>query len=147
MKFNWPIGLVIFFVLFIGSLIFVVYQSSKVHDSLVVENYYEEDINYQKMYDKKQNTANLKIKAKAEYDRANQQIKVTFPIDSISVTSGQILLYNPYSANSDVKYDVNIGTGAEYLIKLEDVKPGRWKLKMDWKHGDKEYFQEEEVIL
>ncbi|MFN8338323.1 MAG: FixH family protein [Saprospiraceae bacterium] len=147
MKFNWPIGLVAFFILFIGSLVFVVYQSTKVHDSLVVENYYEEDINYQSMYDKKQNVALLAVKAKAEHDKANQQIKVTFPVDSVSGTSGHILLYNPYSAESDVKYDINIGKDAVYLIDTKDIKPGRWKLKMDWKQGDKEYYQEEEVIF
>ena len=147
MKFNWATGLTIFFILFIGMLIFIVYQSRQVHDSLVVENYYDEDINYQSHYDKKQNTADLMVKVKTEYNRESKEIIITFPIDSVSVTSGQILLYNPYSEKSDVKYDFNLGTEGIYKLPVEKIKQGRWKLKMDWKQGDKTYYQEEEIII
>jgi nitrogen fixation protein FixH len=147
MKFNWATGLSIFFIIFIGMLIFIVYQSRQVHDSLVVENYYDEDINYQSHYDKKQNTADLEVKVKSEYNRENKEVIITFPIDSISVTSGQILLYNPYSEKSDVKYDFNLGKEAIYKIPVDKIKSGRWKLKIDWKRGEKTFYQEEEIII
>jgi nitrogen fixation protein FixH len=147
MKFNWATGLTIFFILFVGTLIFVVYQSTQVHDSLVVENYYDEDINYQSHYDKKQNTADLAIKVKTEYNRDAKEIVITFPIDSVSATSGQILLYNPYSEKSDVKYDFNLGNDAIYRLPVDKIKAGRWKLKIDWKRGEKTFYQEEEIII
>ena len=137
MKFNWGTGLVIFFILFVGTLVFVMYQSSQVHDSLVVKDYYEEDINYQQHYDKKQNTADLSIKVKAEYIKENKEVVLTFPTDSVSITSGKILLYNPYSEFSDVKYDFNLGKAATYTFPVDKVKSGRWKIKIDWKQGDK----------
>ncbi|MBK8052369.1 MAG: FixH family protein [Saprospiraceae bacterium] len=147
MKFNWGTGLVIFFILFVGTLAFVLYQSSQVHDSLVVKNYYDEDINYQQHYNKKQNTADLAIKVKSEYKKENKEVVLTFPTDSSSVTSGKILLYNPYSEYSDVKYDFDLGKGATYTFPVDKVKPGRWKIKINWQQGDKEYYQEEEIVL
>ena len=147
MKFNWGTGLVIFFILFVGTLAFVLYQSSQVHDSLVVKNYYDEDINYQQHYNKKQNTADLDIKVRAEYKKENKEVVLTFPTDSVSITSGKILLYNPYSEFSDVKYDFNLGKETIYKIPVDQIKPGRWKIKIDWKQGDKEYYQEEEILL
>jgi nitrogen fixation protein FixH len=147
MKFNWATGLTIFFIAFVGTLVFVVYQSTQVHDSLVVENYYDEDINYQSHYDKKQNTAELFVKVKTEYNRDAKEIMITFPIDSVSATSGQILLYNPYSEKSDVKYNFNLGGGAIYRLPVDKIKAGRWKLKIDWKHGNKNYYHEEEIII
>lgn len=147
MKFNWATGLIIFFSLFIGALIFIVYQSTQVHDSLVVQNYYDEDINYQSHYDKKQNTADLAVKVKTEYNTTNKEVIITFPIDSVSVTSGQILLYNPYSEKSDVKYDFNLGKEGNFRLPVDKIKQGRWKLKMDWKQGNKTYYQEEEIII
>ena len=147
MKFNWGTGLVIFFILFVGTLVFVMYQSSNVHDSLVVKDYYEEDINYQQHYDKKQNTADLSIKVKAEYIKENKEVVLTFPMDPISGISGKILLYNPYSEFSDVKYDFDLGKETTYKIPVDKVKPGRWKIKIDWKQGTKEYYQEEEILL
>lgn len=147
MKFNWATGLTIFFILFVGTLVFVVYQSTQVHDSLVVENYYDEDINYQSHYDKKQNTADLAIKVKIEYHKETKEVLITFPIDSVSVTSGKILLFNPYSNKSDVTYDFNLGKQAVYKLPVDKVKSGRWKIKIDWKRGEKTFYQEEEIII
>ncbi|MBK8349032.1 MAG: FixH family protein [Saprospiraceae bacterium] len=147
MKFNWATGLTIFFTLFVATLAFILYQSRQVHDSLVVENYYDEDLNYQSHYDKKQNTADLTVKVKMEYNREAGQILITFPIDSVSVTSGTILLFNPYSNKSDVKYDFNLGKEATYKLPVKNIKPGRWKLKIDWKRGEKLFYQEEEIVI
>jgi nitrogen fixation protein FixH len=147
MKFNWATGLTIFFILFVGTLVFVLYQSRQVHDSLVVKNYYDEDINYQQHYDKKQNTADLAIKVTINYNKEAKEVVIAFPIDSVSITSGQILLYNPYSEYSDVKYDFNLGKDAVYKLSVDKIKAGRWKLKIDWKRGDKAYYQEEEIII
>jgi len=147
MKFNWATGLTIFFIIFIGTLIFIVYQSSKVHDSLVVQNYYDEDINYQVHYDKKQNTANLPVKVKTEYDNVSKMVIITFPADSISDITGQILFFNPFSEYSDVKYDFDLGKDNVYRIPTDKVKAGRWRLKIDWKRGNTSYYQEEELII
>ncbi|HMT52285.1 MAG TPA: FixH family protein [Saprospiraceae bacterium] len=147
MKFNWATGLTLFFILFIGTLVFVVYQSTQVHDSLVVENYYEEDINYQKHYDKRQNTADLSVKVLVDYNKSNQEILFTFPVDSLSSASGKILLYNPYSEKSDVNYDIKTDANGSFKIPIKDVKSGRWKLKIDWITGSKSYYQEEEIII
>ncbi|MBK9580449.1 MAG: FixH family protein [Saprospiraceae bacterium] len=147
MKFNWATGLTLFFILFIGTLVFVVYQSTQVHDSLVVENYYEEDINYQKHYDKRQNTADLSVKVLVDYNKSDQEILFTFPVDSLSSASGKILLYNPYSEKSDVNYDIKTDANGSFKIPIKDVKSGRWKLKIDWITGSKSYYQEEEIII
>ena len=147
MKFNWATGLTLFFILFIGTLVFVVYQSTQVHDSLVVENYYEEDINYQKHYDKRQNTADLSVKVLVDYNKSNQEILFTFPVDSLSSASGKILLYNAYSEKSDVNYDIKTDANGSFKIPIKDVKSGRWKLKIDWITGSKSYYQEEEIII
>ena len=147
MKFNWATGLTLFFILFIGTLVFVVYKSTQVHDSLVVENYYEEDINYQKHYDKRQNTADLSVKVLVDYNKSNQEILFTFPVDSLSSASGKILLYNPYSEKSDVNYDIKTDANGSFKIPIKDVKSGRWKLKIDWITGSKSYYQEEEIIF
>lgn len=147
MKFNWATGLTIFFIIFVGTLIFVVYQSRQVHDSLVVKDYYEEDINYQQHYDKKQNTADLAVKVITEYNKEKKEVIFTFPIDSISSISGKILLYNPYSEYSDQKFDFDLGKDSVYKLPVDNVKAGKWKLKIDWKRGDKEYYQEEVVVI
>lgn len=91
------------------------------HDSLVVENYYEEDINYQKHYDKRQNTADLSVKVLVDYNKSNQEILFTFPVDSLSSASGKILFYlpNPYSEKSDVNYDIKTDANGSFKIPIK----------------------------
>ena len=59
MKFNWGTGIAIFLILFIGALIWVLYQSRQVDNSLVSDTYYQEDLMYQKKYEKLENYAKL----------------------------------------------------------------------------------------
>ncbi|MFZ1749682.1 MAG: FixH family protein [Saprospiraceae bacterium] len=147
MKINWPIGLTIFFILFVATLIFILYQSRQVEDSLVMQDYYEEDIKYQAQYDKKQNTADLDVKVRVAYKSQEKVIMLIFPMDSTSQISGQILLYNPVSDKSDVKMDFNLGSKSTYLIPTDKLSSGRWKVKIDWKNGDKPFYQEEEIFI
>jgi hypothetical protein len=44
MKFNWGTGIAIFYIIFVVSLVFQVFKSRQYDHSLVVDNYYEEDI-------------------------------------------------------------------------------------------------------
>ena len=71
----------------------------------------------------------------------------TWALPQIIKSSLDSMLYNPYTEFSDVKYDFNLGKKAVYILPVDKIKSGRWKLKMDWKRGDKAYYQEEEIIL
>ena len=52
MKINWGTGIFIFYSLFVGALVFQLVKSFQYDNSLVVENYYEKDLNYQEQYNK-----------------------------------------------------------------------------------------------
>ena len=146
---SWGHGVIIAlftFIVFILSMLFL-FPNGQKNSEMVTENYYEEDINYQKHYDKRQNTADLSVKVLVDYNKSNQEILFTFPVDSLSSASGKILLYNPYSEKSDVNYDIKTDANGSIKIPIKDVKSGRWKLKIDWITGSKSYYQEEEIII
>lgn len=147
MKFNWGTGLAIFITLFIGALIFVLIQSTKYTESLVIENYYEEDLSYQQMMEKKQNTVSLTEKVKLIYNREEKNIYLYFPEDAVGLIDGNVLLYNPLSDKLDVKYDFNLGSDIEYIIPTKDLQTGKIKVKIDWNRAGKSYYQEEELII
>ena len=60
MKFNWGTGITLFYITFMFTMIFMVYQSTLVERNLVVENYYEKDLQYQSHLDKLKNSSTLK---------------------------------------------------------------------------------------
>lgn len=149
MKWNWGTGLFVFFVLFVGILAFVLYQSTQVDNALVMDNYYEEDLNYQSHYEKKQNTASLSEKVLVSYDHEKNELHLKFP-DTIAAESGiagNVWLYRPSDKGQDIHHDFQLLNELEWTKQIGKLENGRWKVKIDWKAGSRPYFQEEEIIL
>ena len=68
MKINWGTGIVIAFGLFMTFILYFVFKvqsDSKYDNELVVEEYYKQEIGFQKEIDKKQNAQNLAEKVNA----------------------------------------------------------------------------------
>ena len=147
MKFNWGTGLTIFFIIFVSTLVFVLYQAFQQDNSLVMDNYYEEDIKYQQQYDKIKNTSELTTKVKLDFDSAKGEISLTFPLDSMAITTGIVLVYHPAEKSADKKYDFNLNQTNVYQIKLDKMTKGRIKVKIDWERAGVKYYQEEEIII
>ncbi len=147
MRFNWGTGLTIFFILFIATLGFVLFKSRQVENSLVMDNYYDEDLKYQEHYDKLTNTSALKIGVKIENDKQTGKVSIVFPGDSTSVVKGTALLYNPASQKADVKYDFELKKSLQYFIPVDTLSKGKWKIKLDWTQDGKPYYYEETIII
>lgn len=147
MKFNWGTGLTIFFIIFVSTLVFVLYQAFQQDNSLVMDNYYEEDIKYQQQYDKIKNTSELTTKVKVDFDGAKGEILLTFPPDSTAITTGNVWVYHPADKSADTKYDFSLSKTNMYQIKVDQMSKGRLKVKIDWERAGVKYYQEEEIII
>ena len=147
MKFNWGTGLTIFFIIFVSTLVFVLYQAFQQDNSLVMDNYYEEDIKYQQQYDKIKNTSELTTKVKVDFDGAKGEILLTFPPDSTAITTGNVWVYHPADKSADTKYDFSLNKTNVYQIKVDQMTKGRLKVKIDWERAGVKYYQEEEIII
>ncbi|HRO07597.1 MAG TPA: FixH family protein [Saprospiraceae bacterium] len=147
MRINWGTGIGIFIVVFITTLAYVLYKSTQYKESLVVDKYYEEDLAYQQVMNKKQNTAELPQKIKLKYAESEKKIIIIFPTDSLHSIEGSILMYNPVSDKLDVKYEYNLGLDSMYIIPTADLKTGKYRIKIDWQRGDKKYYQEDVILI
>lgn len=147
MKINWGTGIAIFIITFIGALIFVVYKSTQYSESLVIDNYYEEDLAYQKVMEKKQNTAQLPSSVKVSYNDTEKVIVLVFPADSVHIIKGNVLLFNPISNKLDVKIDFNLGMDSTHNIPVKDMQRGKYRVKIDWEMNDIKYYQEEVIVI
>lgn len=147
MKFNWGTGITIFFLLFICTLAFVLYQSTLQDESLVATNYYEKDLHYQDHYDKLTNTSLLKTKLIVEHDDKYQLITITFPTDITLTAKGIVTLYHPALKSSDMTYDFTLLETNIYTIPTGKLSKGRWKVQIEWTNDSIDYYQEEEIII
>ncbi|WP_367389559.1 FixH family protein [Lewinella sp. LCG006] len=146
-EFNWGTGIFVFYVLFASVLFFSVYESTKVDHSLVVDNYYEEDLAYQNQYDRLANSAQLKEPLGMKWQRDEKQLLLTFPKDLAATTTGQVAFYRPDDKSMDWQLPIALNDAGEMNVQMAKLPVGRWKVKVYWDAAGTPYFAEKIVDL
>jgi len=99
MKINWGTGIVISIVLFMIFILYFVYQSltPEYTHELVSEDYYKDELHYQKEIDKLNNA--VKLKSKISLMNSDKGITIQFP-DSINYQDVKgIISFQRYSSS------------------------------------------------
>ena len=124
-KFHWGHGIAVFYCFFVAVLIYALISSFGVDHSLVVEDYYQEDLEYQSRYEKESNAINNQD-IEVNYDASLKQILLEFKeIESISGTAH---FYRPSDKSKDFKVSV---TKVNQSISTEKIIGGKWIIKLD----------------
>lgn len=143
MKFNWGHGITLFYVVFVCVLATVLVKSFSVDHSLVVDDYYAQDLRYQQRYDKKANAIHAGAnKVDVALDSETKMLSIDINADKLS--QGQVQLYRPSDKSQDFvkQLDSNLTQ-----ISTKDMMKGRWILKMEWKDLNKEYYTEQSIYI
>lgn len=140
-KINWGQGIAIFYVLFASVLITALVASRGVDHSLVVDDYYAQDLAYQNQYNKTTNTIR-ENKVKVQYDR--QAAKLTLDFKEAQHIKGEVQFYRPSDKSLDFTRQID-----HHLMNISthELVGGKWKVKVDWTEGDQAYYWEETVYL
>lgn len=144
MKFNWGTGIALFYGLFAAVLIFAVISSTTHNNSLVVDNYYEEDLKYQEHYDKLANALHADVDVKL--DNKNSLVKLQFP-ESDADISGEVHFFRPSDETKDFKITVGTNEGGSQVVPTAGLANGLWKVKINWSAAGKQYYSEETIVL
>ncbi len=146
MKFNWGTGITLFYASFMAILLFFVVKTTTHDNSLVMENYYEQDLKYQSHYDRVLNTQELEQQVAFKINNAAQNIEVQFP-DEMKKITGSIQLFRPSTKHRDVFLNLKINADGIMIFPTKQLKSGRWKIKMNWQNGEREYYSEKDIEL
>lgn len=146
MKFNWATGIVTGMALFIGFILFLVYQMTTKkgfdHD-LVTEEYYAKEIEYQREIDAEKNTQNL-MQA-IESKKVENGWELTFPPElQPSKIKGKLFLYRPSNEKLDKELPIHL-SNARLLIPDKYLLAGRWNITMEWEYEGEWYMYKEEI--
>lgn len=146
-KINWGTAMVIVMALFMIFILQFVYRTlavDKYEHHLVSEDYYKDELYYQKEIDKVNNASKLAQNVKAT--RVKEGILVTFPddMDETRIT-GKIYFQRPSDKRLDFSRDIEL---TDHLMIIQDEKliNGRWNLKIDWSHDSHEYLLKESIF-
>lgn len=146
-KISWPTGIIIAmasFVIFILSFVYKVTFLPEYDHHLVSEEYYKDELNYQKEIDEENNGTSLKENVSIKKNSLG--LTFTFPIEfDPSIIKGTI--YFVRNSNDKLDFDVPIELITnEVLIKNEILVAGRWDIKVDWLVNGKKYLYKEKIM-
>lgn len=146
MKLNWGTAIAIFYGSFMAILLFFVIRSTSYPHSLVVDNYYEQDLNYQKHYEKISNADALGVHFRIDYEAEKDQLTIRFPEEQV-IRKGSVTLFKPADSRQDFKQEMEQGTSGVFRMSTSEFSRGHWKVQVDWEADGKTYYRETEIYF
>ena len=143
-KINWGTGIVIALVLFMIFILSFVYKTiavDKYEHHLVSEDYYKDELYYQKEIDKLNNAA--KLSENITLSNSEKGITISFPEDKdFNKIKGRIYFQRRSNLKLDFKKEIKL---SDHFIIIPDslLVSGKWIIKIDWQYNDEEYLLKE----
>lgn len=145
MKFNWGTGITLAIIAFMAFILFMVFKATSTNADLEAPDYYDQEIKYQARIDAIKNAKGLDTELKIEQN--TNSILFTFPYDiADEINSGNIYFFKPDNAEFDRSFKINMNSGAQEIAKEEFI-PGKYRIKVDWKANEKDYFSEKAITI
>lgn len=145
--FHWGHGILVFFIFYVGFLIFTVFKTRTIDRNLVQDNYYNLDINYQDRYDRIANRNALEHDVVIKYNPGSTCVFIDFG----SVMKKRLADVRMYRTAGNKTEDINTAfelvDQSEYCLSAENMLPGKWIVELDWNDGSLNYFITAPILI
>lgn len=139
-KINWGWGIVIAMALFMVFILQYVYRVSvynKYEHHLVADDYYKDELNYQKQIDSEENANKLEENVKIVKTANGLQIIFPKAFEPDKVR-GEIKILRPSNYKLDLKKDLKLSTNT-FLIPDKELAIGKYEIAVNWTYKEKNY--------
>ena len=144
-KLSWGSKLGMFASIYvIGIIVFVIFSTTQ-DINLISNDYYPQGIEYQSKIDKIKNAQNLT--EKVLISQKSGIIQVQFPEGMRNELTGNIIFYRPSNSDNDLRSEIKLDESGLQIFNSDRLIKGRYAVKIDWKHQNKGYYQEEAIYL
>lgn len=145
---NWGKGIILSFVLFIAVIFTMVYISVNTEFSLVADNYYEQEINYDDQLERIRNFNALVEKPNFDFDRNKGLISLSFAPDlAQAVKDGSVVFFRASGAKHDKELPLLLNDVHQFAVSSNTLLKGAWTLQLSWTDGLKEYYHEIKFVI
>ncbi len=136
---NWGKSIVVVYTIFVIGIVFLVYKSSQQKVDLVDQNYYQQEIQFQKEIDDSKNANSHHYSAKI----INKNGQEFITVDSIcgKILQGDAQFYCPSDSRKDLKMILPRTADCKWLVPAGALKFASYKLKVKWSNERSESFQ------
>lgn len=139
---NWGnkiiFGLASFILFIVGAGVYMVTKDS---DTLIDDNYYENSLDYDKVYDSKQNLLNDNAKPKITIK--NDTLYVQFVSTN---NKGTLMFKRPSDGKLDKKI-LFLTLKSEYQLPVSSFTKGNWLLEISWEQAGKTYYHDQPIYI
>lgn len=145
-KFTWPMGIFLALASFMIFILSYVYKATFVHKydhHLVSDQYYKDELNYQKEIDKLNNASALKQDIVIEHKSTGLLIKFPSEFKPEDI-KGIINFQRPSNYKLDFQIPIHL-TNNEYLISNTKLVEGIWNVKIDWQVGKQTFLLKQKL--
>jgi len=139
---NWGFRIVLglgAFMLFIVCA--VIYMVSKDSDTLIADDYYEQSLNYDDVYDRKQNLQN--DDAQPIVKIINDTIVVTFKTEE---NKGNLSFKRPSNGKLDFEVPFEINTNV-FKVPTNSLLFGNWQMELKWDNQGRKYIHNQSIFI
>ncbi|MBA6151238.1 FixH family protein [Gelidibacter maritimus] len=147
MKINWGTGIVLAFIFFISFILYFVISmtvNKKYEHDLVVENYYNQELEFENDMSKQKNAQLLS--EDISWKRIPEGLLLSFPKDmEPSKITGRVFLYRPSNKQLDFEKEISLSEH-NLLIPDKSLLGGRWNIKVDWAYNDDLYLYKKDIV-
>ncbi|MCA5006175.1 FixH family protein [Sphingobacterium bovistauri] len=139
---NWGskiiVGLASFILFIVGTGIYMVTKDS---DTLIDEDYYENSLDYDKVYNSKQNL--IDDNAKPNVSVRSDTLFIQFVA---TVNKGSLIFKRPSDGTLDKQLPLFTST-SEYKLNISSFAKGNWSLEISWNQGGKAYYHNQPLYI
>lgn len=146
MKFNWGSGIAIFYGCFMLIFIGIAIKAGQQDVNMVKKDYYDDDINYQKHFDKIQNEQALTEKVQVDFNTELESVAIKFPTN-MPIPVGKVILFHPARDTDDKSFDIKTDNAAQMVIPVKGFPNGRWQVQINWESGNKTFYKEAYIVI
>lgn len=145
MKLNWGSGIALFITGFLAMILSLVFKVSSIESDLYAEDYYAQELDYQRRIDAKQNAQGLKDEFKILLKEDG--LELVFPKEMKQEgLQGRLYFYRPDNAALDYELDLNVQDGIQF-ISNDSFIPGNYQLMVEWKVNKQAFLVEQNIVI
>ena len=142
---NWGKSIALVITLFVAGILFMVFKAGSYNTDLVATDYYEQELEYQKVIDAGANTN--KLATAVNVKEVDNRLEILLPAEMHSKTvNAEIWLYCVADKAKDRRKKMQTNDG-KLFIELLPINKGAYEIKLDWESENVNYYFKEKLKL
>lgn len=144
MKLSWGHKIVFAYSLFVVGILSMVFLTAMENRDLVTEDYYQEELSFQKTIDQSSNTAKLSKEIAVVHN--NQTLHISLPVEfKNQPISGNWKMY--YAADKSKDFSGTLQTTSGNIQIKTANYTGAYQLILNWQSNNQSYYFEKNIFL